>query len=248
MINQKNTKGNFYFSSRDISTILVDQFKNMNKKTRKQYRVLDVGCGDGVMIADLQQNGLLTKNIKLSAVDLLKVNIYTAKNRKLKASFKIGDAQKLPYKNNSFDFIYSWMVIEHVSDPNKMMQEIKRVLKPDGKCFISSVMKHKYAVYFYRNNHKFVIDPTHLHEYSSLQEFKNQFTRMNFKILKKNSEEAKYPAIELILKIFIRLNLLKPTINLRDIFLKNVILRKARELFILPIPGFYHIEALVTPK
>jgi len=48
----------------------------------------------------------------------------------------IGDIHNLPFENNSQDAIICLAVLEHVEDPKKAIQEIYRVLKIDGYCFI----------------------------------------------------------------------------------------------------------------
>src|SRR3989344_1640514 len=49
----------------------------------------------------------------------------------------ICDLEKLPFKNNTFDAIINTWVIEHIPNPEKMLNELKRVLKPNGKIFIA---------------------------------------------------------------------------------------------------------------
>lgn len=46
--------------------------------------------------------------------------------------------EELPFQDNSIDFIYSFEVLEHVRDPQKMLREIYRVLKKDGIAYIST--------------------------------------------------------------------------------------------------------------
>lgn len=49
----------------------------------------------------------------------------------------VADIQNLPFQNNSIDFIISNSVLEHIENPEKVVSEIKRVLKPGGKAYIS---------------------------------------------------------------------------------------------------------------
>lgn len=48
----------------------------------------------------------------------------------------VGDIHNLPLSNNSEDAVICIAVLEHVANPHKAMQEIYRVLKPGGYCFI----------------------------------------------------------------------------------------------------------------
>jgi ubiquinone/menaquinone biosynthesis C-methylase UbiE len=50
---------------------------------------------------------------------------------------KFDVTKKYPFEDNSFDFVFSCSLIEHVKDPKKMMDEIKRVLKPNGLLYLS---------------------------------------------------------------------------------------------------------------
>lgn len=236
---------NFYFTNRQVSPLLTSEFDRMNDTRNKKFKVLDLGCGDGVMISDLLSLGYLKNNVLLQAVDISKKNIDLAKKRKLPALFSVADAQDTKLKANSYDLIYSWMVIEHVPSPEKMAVEIKRLLKRKGRAHVSSVMKKPWAIYFYRNNNKFVIDPTHLHEYSSMKEYKDQFTNVGLKVVKSYKELARYPLVDLILKVLIKVGIIMPSVKMREVFVRNKLLQKIRDLSWVPIPGFYHIEVVV---
>lgn len=48
-----------------------------------------------------------------------------------------GSAENLPLKDQSVDLIFCYEVIEHVFDPEKMLQEIRRVIRPNGCVFIT---------------------------------------------------------------------------------------------------------------
>jgi SAM-dependent methyltransferase len=52
----------------------------------------------------------------------------------------VGDAMKLPFKNNSIDTVLSTQVLEHLKDPQKAIDEIFRVLKKGGVCILSTNM------------------------------------------------------------------------------------------------------------
>ncbi len=60
-----------------------------------------------------------------------------AKKRYPQITFLVADAHKLPFKANSFDLVVSYETIEHVTDPPKILAEIRRVLKDNGLTIIA---------------------------------------------------------------------------------------------------------------
>lgn len=238
----------FYFGNRLVSPILLHQLEKLDQNCRSEYRVLDLGCGDGVMISDLINGDLVGQNCDLFGVDVSDSNIRMCKERKLKARFVVGDANRLPFNGNFFDFIYSWMVIEHVEKPQKMAGEIARVLKKGGKCYVSSIIKKPWAVYFYRKNKKFVLDPTHLHEFKSQKEFLVLFQKIGLVLLESKMEKRKYSLLDLVLKSLIRIGILKPSIQLRSVFRVNKFLSLIQKMTMVTVPGFYQVEAVFLKK
>jgi len=103
-------------------------------------KILDIGCGDGVWYLGLRKKGIDVTGIDLSDYDLNKL-------KERAAAFKIGsdaikaDAQKMPFKENSFDKVYSISTFEHIEDDKKVFGEVSRVLKPNGLLVISVPMK-----------------------------------------------------------------------------------------------------------
>ena len=144
------------------------------------------------------------------------------------------------FPNSSFDFIICSQLIEHVND-TLLLHEIKRLLKNNGFAFISSVARKKYAIYFYFKNGSFRLDPTHIREYSSIEEFTHLMLKQGLKIIKINSQPIEFPIIDLIIRFFIRVGLVRS-----DSFFyhKHKNLNKLRLLKI-RITGYSTIEALV---
>ena len=87
-------------------------------------KILDLGCGRGEFLRGFIRSGLLGYGFDQSD---------SAKELCSEAEIKTGNLEKkLPYEDNSFDYIYSKSVIEHFYYPEKLVEEIYRVLKPGG--------------------------------------------------------------------------------------------------------------------
>lgn len=95
-------------------------------------RILDIGCADGVFTRLILEK---SKAERVVGVDVLKKSVDWAKkhwkkNRKLE--FRVANAHDLPFEKDSFDAVFALEVLEHVHEPENVLDEIKRVLKKDG--------------------------------------------------------------------------------------------------------------------
>ncbi len=94
--------------------------------------ILDFGCGPGNW-SDYLENDL---GFNVIGIDISKDSIYSAnKNKSIsgtKIDFVIGDVRALPFKNGSFSGLFSSDVLGHITDVDKAINEISRVLKKDA--------------------------------------------------------------------------------------------------------------------
>jgi len=102
----------------------------------KKLTVLDVGSSTGIIDSILAKNfkKVVGTDIDKSAVAFAKKN-FKSKN----LEFKVEDAMKLSFKNNSFDIVICAQVYEHVPNSAKLFLEIHRVLKKDGICYLAAL-------------------------------------------------------------------------------------------------------------
>lgn len=98
-------------------------------------RVLDVGCGGGHGTWILAEAGAE----EVVGVDIAPEEISHAMERfGAAASFSLGDVSALPYDSESFDVVVGFEVIEHVADQSHALEELGRVLRPEGMLMLSA--------------------------------------------------------------------------------------------------------------
>lgn len=131
LIKEENRPSGGKFTIRKIAQ---NAFINENSK------VLEIGCTNG--FSSIEINKLTNCNV--IGIDINKNSIDNANSRILpnnldpkKISFEYGNAEKLRFKDNTFDLIICGNALSFVSDKSKAIEELKRVLKPNG--FISIV-------------------------------------------------------------------------------------------------------------
>lgn len=194
--------------------------------------ILDCGCGDGSILSALKTHGFFRgKNIH--AIDLSQKRIRIVKNIDPQIRARVDNAETLSsIPTSSINFLYSSYVIEHV-DNKKMFSAIERVTKKNGIVYLSTIFKKWYGWYYKRKNGKWVMDVTHLHEYTSDEELLGNCNRKKLSVLENKKTQMYFPVVDFILN---RL----PGVN-RNIYLKHPVLNYIRKLTV-PIIGYYDWE------
>ena len=97
--------------------------------------VLDVGCGTGVLTRELTQH--VGDDGSATGFDLSESMLGVARERCPDATFKQGNVTDLPFDDQSFDVVISSFMLMFVSDPEKALSEMRRVLKTGGRLVVS---------------------------------------------------------------------------------------------------------------
>ena len=107
---------------------------------KKIENFLEIGSGDGIDLRYIKKNFIIKNIYALEIGD----NIYKLSTEPYlrKVNFCRGDALNLIYKNNSFNFIYSYGVFHHTKNFIKCLYECKRVLKKNGQLIFYNYKKH----------------------------------------------------------------------------------------------------------
>jgi ubiquinone/menaquinone biosynthesis C-methylase UbiE len=108
--------------------------------TAERASVADLGCGSGMILSEI----LLVKplwmghglDISESAIEYAR-RLAEYKHVAARSDFRAGDISSLPYEDDSLDLVVASEIIEHMPEPEKVVGEIVRVLRPRGKLIMT---------------------------------------------------------------------------------------------------------------
>jgi ubiquinone/menaquinone biosynthesis C-methylase UbiE len=114
---------------------LLSQRKMVKRlELKENYNVLEIGPGPGyyspAVAKALSKGKLVLMDIQVEMLEMAKKRI-TEKGLK-NVEYKQGNACSLPFANESFDVVFLVAVLGEIPDQGKCLQEIKRVLRPNG--------------------------------------------------------------------------------------------------------------------
>lgn len=104
--------------------------------------VLDIACGDGYGAAMLARHAA-----QVTGVDIDTPTVERARGKYVADNLRFlqGSATDIPLDDDSVDLVISFETIEHLMEQDRMLYEIRRVLRPEGFLIISSPDKYEYS-------------------------------------------------------------------------------------------------------
>ena len=115
------------------------------KALRKHYgqdlsrvRLLDIGCGGGVLTEEFAALGCKVTGIDISPKSIAVAQAHASISG-LDIDYRVGSGTSLPFDNSSFDAVSCCDVLEHIQDWKQVLTEAARVLLPGGLFFFDTI-------------------------------------------------------------------------------------------------------------
>jgi len=194
----------------------------------------DLGCGDGPLFAALVRTHIIGESKPVYAIDL-----ETARLAHVSARFPwirtvVASADSVPeIADGSLDAVVSTMVMEHVPAEDAYLAEIRRILRPEGRAYMTTVFKKQWAWYFRTRDGESVLDTSHLREYTDLAAFRALVEKSGLRVVALERNRLWFPLLDPLLFRMGRRLRSRPTL-----------LRALRAVKV-PIPGYFALEIVV---
>ena len=113
------------FNLAALEMVRSAEIEEIIKYFRPGFRILEIGAGTGQQARTMAQRGLTVEAIEIAPSPYTEARVFPIVDY---------DGRHIPYPDASFDVVFSSNVLEHVTDPAQLSNEIQRVLKPGGFC------------------------------------------------------------------------------------------------------------------
>lgn len=111
--------------------------------------VLDVACGGGIISCEFAKIVSQVTGIDLTPAMIEQAKSLQKEKQLKNINWKIGDVLNLPFDDNSFSIVVTRYSFHHLIDPQKALEEMKRVCRPNGKVVVIDVTPDKDKVDLY---------------------------------------------------------------------------------------------------
>ena len=137
------------YSAAEMERVISEYARYLGRPVGEMGRYLDIGCGTGSAVANLSlypgMKGAHGCDISLGMLLVCRENARSVGGEVILA---VSDAQRLPYGDNTFDFVTCHAVLHHVARPEEVLGEISRVLTPGGRALVFEPTRYGTALCF----------------------------------------------------------------------------------------------------
>ncbi len=132
----------------DINPLRLNYIKEKCGGSLQGKKILDVGCGGGILAESLALEGAI-----ITGIDMAEAGLEVAKLHLLESGLEV-DYQKIPVeafaKDNAqaFDIVTCLEMLEHVPDPSSIIKACSELVKTDGQLFFSTLNRNAKSYLF----------------------------------------------------------------------------------------------------
>jgi ubiquinone/menaquinone biosynthesis C-methylase UbiE len=142
------------FNDKSFAELYIKKHKKILRKLGYYYaeklknrgfcygKIIDVGCGFGemclVFAREFPDCEVVGVDLSVPLLDYARDSISEEMIRN-RVKFEKGSVEKMNFEDNSFDVVFNVNMIHWISDPISMLNEIERILKPEGSIFIKDL-------------------------------------------------------------------------------------------------------------
>jgi ubiquinone/menaquinone biosynthesis C-methylase UbiE len=146
------------------------------------YRILEIGCGIGSIVAELSPQGY-----DITGIDISDRAIEYGRQKYGDIKLQVQPAEELRFEDRTFDIVMSFDLFEHIARVDRHISEVRRVLKENGFYLLQTPNKYSNAVFEtlyhkslkWRRVHPSLHTPGQLKRRFSKHGFETQFVKMN---------------------------------------------------------------------
>ncbi len=132
----------------DINPLRLNYIKEKCGGSLKDKKILDVGCGGGILAESLALEGAI-----VTGIDMAEAGLEVAKLHLLESGLEV-DYQKIPVEEfaeqqpEKFDIVACLEMLEHVPDPSSIIKACGKLANPSGQAFFSTINRNAKSYLF----------------------------------------------------------------------------------------------------